>query len=195
MKFTTLGHASVWIESASGRSLLIDPYAPKGLGGRFDLPAIEVRADWVVCSHEHEDHCAIQGLPGDPERVESGEFGPFRVERFDVAHDEYDGARFGGRCDVLKVEVDGIVVVHLSDVGESPTALVDQLGDVDLLFVPVGGFFTIGALQALEWIRAVGAEHVIAIHAADTRIDLPLSSVGFYNRHRAKKIDRDLNSP
>ncbi len=66
---------------------------------------------------------------------------------------------------MLCIEVDGWRILHASDVGQAPTPqLMRRCGEVDVALVPVGGFFTIGAAQAREWSRRLGATWVIPTH-------------------------------
>jgi L-ascorbate metabolism protein UlaG (beta-lactamase superfamily) len=176
MKVRFLGHAAVLLTSHDGTSLLVDPYNPGGFGGKMGYGPIPYRADAVVCSHGHADHCATADLIGDPHLIEGDTgFGPFSVRRHSAYHDEYGGRRRGGTVDILAVEADDLTVVHLSDVGHSPTsALVDALRGPDLLFVPVGGFFTIGAAQAHEWTRRLAPSQVIPLHYKTERCGLRL---------------------
>ncbi|QDG53773.1 MBL fold metallo-hydrolase [Persicimonas caeni] len=176
MEARFLGHAAVLLTSQDGTALLVDPYNPGGFGQKMGYGPIPYRADAVVCSHEHLDHCGLSYLPNQPHHIEgNGEFGPFSVRRYRAFHDEYGGRRRGGAVDVLAIEADGMTLVHLSDVGHSPTdALVDALARPDVLFVPVGGFYTIGAAQAREWHRRLAPSVVIPLHYKTDRCGLPL---------------------
>lgn len=176
MEARFLGHAAVLLTSSDGTTLLIDPYNPGGFDGKMAYAPIAWRADAVVCSHAHLDHCGVSDLPNEPHPIEGdGDFGPFTVRRHRAFHDEYGGRRRGGAVDVLEIGVDGLTLVHLSDVGHSPTAaLTAALARPDVLFVPVGGFFTIGAAQAHEWYRRLAARVVIPLHYKTDRCGLSL---------------------
>ncbi|MBA2664039.1 MAG: MBL fold metallo-hydrolase [Bradymonadaceae bacterium] len=179
MQIGFLGHASLLLTAGDGTTLLLDPYNAGGFEGRLAYAPIPHRADFVVCSHSHVDHCAIDTLPSPrPQVIEQGVAGPFRVSRLPVAHDEYGGRRRGGSVDIVRIDVDGLVLVHLSDVGQSPeSAIIEALGLIDVLFVPVGGFFTIGAAQADEWSRRLQPAQIVPIHYASARCTLPIRPV------------------
>lgn len=161
-----LGHAAVVLTAASGARLLIDPYESGGFGGKMAYPPIEERVGAVVCTHAHADHAATHALSGAPvELLGDASWEGFEVTRHAVMHDEYEGRRRGGAVDMVCVEVDGWRVLHGSDVGESPRAgVIEAVGPVDVWLVPVGGFFTIGAAQAWEWSRRLGARWVVPVH-------------------------------
>lgn len=179
MQIRFFGHAAVLLRAADGTTLLVDPYEPGGFGGRMGYAPITVRADAVVASHQHRDHAAVASLPNRPVNLDAqgrrARFGPFHVSRHRADHDEYGGRRRGGQVDILQVQVDGLRVVHLSDVGHSPRpAQVRALRHPDVLLVPVGGFYTIGAAQAHEWARRLAPRWLIPIHFKTPRCQLAL---------------------
>jgi L-ascorbate metabolism protein UlaG (beta-lactamase superfamily) len=74
--------------------------------------------------------------------------------------------------DVLRVTdtATGEVVVHCGDLGERPVGkLLKWLVQVpiDVLIVPVGGYFTLGGDGALELARLLSPKAVIPCHAAE----------------------------
>lgn len=58
MKLTWCGHSCFLLESRGG-SAVFDPYAPGSVPGLV-LPTL--RADAVICSHEHADHFYPEGV-------------------------------------------------------------------------------------------------------------------------------------
>lgn len=199
MKIALLGHAAVLIESRAGRRLLIDPYESGGFDGKMAYAPITDRVDAVVCTHQHADHCAVHTLPGAPAHVEEGEVCGFRITRHRLWHDEWEGRRFGGEVSALRVEVAGEgVVVHLSDVGHSPGAReVEALRGADVLCVPVGGFFTIGAAQAWEWCQRLESRMIVPMHYKTGRCGLELEPLEVFlgwasGQKRIEALDRDV---
>lgn len=180
-----LGHACVLLR-AGGQSLLVDPYNPGGFGGRMGYRPVPYAADAVVCSHGHADHCAIDDLPNRPQVLEPpARFGPFAIDAVCAWHDEYEGRRRGGAVAILEIAVGGLRIVHLSDVGHSPTpGLVERLRAPDVLVVPVGGFYTIGAAQADEWCRRLGARLVVPVHYRTEACGLGIRGVEGFEAYR-----------
>lgn len=182
---TALGHAAFLITSAAGDRLLIDPHAPGCLGGAMTYPALPeaLAPGAVVCSHDHADHAALDAVPGAFALLDGAHttWRGFCIWRHAVAHDEADGRRRGGMVDMLEIEVDGWRLLHGADVGQSPTpariAALLARGDYHAALLPVGGFYTVGAAQAWEWWRRLGARHLIPAHHKTPWCHLPIRGV------------------
>ncbi len=148
------GHSCFLIETAEG-SLLLDPYAPGSIPG-LRLPELE--ADMVVCSHEHFDHNARGAVAcsGRPVR--------FALQQLDTWHDEQQGAKRGANK-VTILDAEGLRLVHLGDLGHrlSP-GQVSLLGAVDVLMLPVGGYYTIDAETAWAVAQDIQPRILIPMH-------------------------------
>ena len=167
MKLTWCGHSCFLLESRSG-SVVFDPYAPGSVPGLV-LPTL--RADAVICSHEHADHFY-------PEGVElSGRKPDFEIRQFDCWHDDARGAKRGKNMMTL-VETDGLRVLHMGDLGHmlSPEQLA-ALGRVDVLLIPVGGFYTIDAKGAKAIIEQARPKCVIPMHYKTAHCTYPIAGV------------------
>ena len=66
---------------------------------------------------------------------------------------------------IFKFEMDGIKLCFLGDLGhELDVELLSEIGDVDILWVPVGGSFTIDGATACSVISSLGPSVVIPMH-------------------------------
>ena len=135
MKIEYLGHSAFLLTAADGTRIVTDPYA--GVG----YPMPRVSADYAVCSHLHGDHANVRGVAGVKGVVtEAGEYtlGGFRVTGFPAWHDDVQGAKRGS-VTVFFYEADGARVCHMGDIGQEPTpALLEKIGQPDVLCIPVG---------------------------------------------------------
>ena len=79
-------------------------------------------------------------------------------------HDTQRG-QVRGKNTVYVMEIDGVSVCHLGDLGHVLTAAqVEELGDVDVLLLPVGGVTTINAPTAAEVVRVLEPKVVLPMH-------------------------------
>ena len=161
MKIEYFGHSCVRLTAADGTRILIDPF--DGIG----YPMPRVRADIVLCTHGHFDHHYTEGVEGAREVIEavgSYDRGGVHIEGIASCHDDRGGSKRGKN--VIFVVDDGQArVCHMGDIGELPRAdLLRAIGQVDLLFVPVGGTYTVDAEGALAYIDAARPRTAMAIH-------------------------------
>jgi L-ascorbate metabolism protein UlaG (beta-lactamase superfamily) len=168
VRIELLGHACLRIGLADGRVVVIDPYAPGGLGGRMRYAAVPTRADFALITHEHGDHTDTSWLLGDfAVRRDAFDEGPggVRVEVFHASHDEHQGRLRGGAVRMFAVVAGGVRLLHCGDLGERlEPARVAALGNVDVLVVPTGGYFTLGPEGATELVRRLAPRFVVPCH-------------------------------
>ena len=158
MRITWYGHSCFLVETAEG-SLVFDPYGPESIPG-LRLPPLT--ADLVICSHEHFDHNARDciKLSGDPVG--------FRLVQMDTWHDEAQGRKRGANT-ITVLEAEGLRLAHLGDLGHMLSrAQLEQLGTIDILMLPVGGFYTIGPETAWELAQAIRPKILIPMHYRGT---------------------------
>ncbi len=162
MKLEYFGHSCFRIVSKNGICLVTDPYTKVG----YELPD-GVSTDIITISHGHFDHNYAQGLRGARNVfINEGKyaFEDITIDGFVCNHDE-KGGTLRGKNVVFTIETDGIRVCHLGDLGEACTkAILDKIGKVDVLLIPVGGTYTIDAMQAKEYVEKIQPKIVIPMH-------------------------------
>jgi len=174
MKIHWNGHACFCIEASEGR-VLMDPYAEKV---PYDLRV--ARADVVTISHDHMDHNAVHRAEGTPSVIDgTGEFVIDGTPFLGIAsfHDDQGGAERGANR-IYAFTLEGIRLAHLGDLGAPlDEAQREALADVEVLFLPVGGHYTIDASQAAEIVRSLpGLRVVIPMHfKTDRTADWPIA--------------------
>lgn len=175
MLITYHGHSEFYLEGADGFCLLTDPY-----DGHVGYPMREYRCDAVTVSHGHGDHNYVQKALGAPAIIDSeGEWYPApekKITAIPSVHDDANGAKRGKNL-IMKIQMEGLTIVHLGDQGAPLTeSQLAALGKVDILMVPIGGFFTIDAKTAADTVRAVGPSVTIPMHyKTDRNADWPIS--------------------
>ena len=163
MLITYHGHSEFYVEGASGFTLLTDPY-----DDHVGYPMKSWPADAVTVTHGHGDHSFTAKALGSPALIDSeGTWQPapgVTVTAIPSVHDDAGGAKRGKNL-LMKIEMEGLTLVHLGDQGAPLTPeQITALGKVDILMVPVGGFFTIDAKAACDLVRAVRPRIVIPMH-------------------------------
>ena len=98
--------------------------------------------------------------------------GPGEYEIKDIAiqgipsfHDENQGKE-RGRNTIYMIEAEGMRLCHLGDIGQAELTAeqVSQIGSTDILFVPVGGVYTIAAKGASKIVNQIEPRIVIPMH-------------------------------
>lgn len=162
MDITYLGHSSFKLRGKQA-SIVTDPF-----GSMVGLPFPKhTTADIVTISHDHEDHNAPGAVEGNPFVVAGP--GEYEIKGVGIVgvgvfHDDSSGAK-RGKNTIYRIELDGISIVHLGDLGhELTSAQVDNLDGVDILLVPVGGVYTIDAAMAAKVVGEIEPAMVIPMH-------------------------------
>jgi L-ascorbate metabolism protein UlaG (beta-lactamase superfamily) len=177
MKVKWLGHASFLITSKGGTKIITDPYA---VGGGIDYSPIRETADVVLVSHDHGDHNNVSAVQGKPEVVrDSGKKAAKGIQFKGIAtsHDASQGTQRGSNT-VFCFTIDDLKVCHLGDLGHvlSP-GQVAEIGAVDILFVPVGGFFTVDATLASKVCDQLKPRVTIPMHFKTPKCAYPIAGV------------------
>ena len=195
MIVTWLGHSCFLLEGKDGISLLLDPFHEDEVG--YSLPS--VRADIVLISHDHLDHNNALAAGRDAKAIS----GPGRhnclgmdILGIESYHDAERG-RLRGSSTIFCFLLDGIRVCHLGDLGHalSPDQL-KAIGAVDLLFIPVGGRYTIDAPGANEVMRQLNPAVAVPMHYQTHALSFDLDPVddflkGKGEAQRLKKLVLD----
>lgn len=162
MDITYLGHASFRIKTKTA-VVVTDPFDPKMVGLKFS----GIEADIVTTSHDHRDHGAVELVSG-AKKVVSGpgeyEISGVSIIGYPSFHDSKEGAE-RGKNTIYVYEADGLRLAHLGDLGHMLSEeMVSEIGDIDVLMIPVGGEFTIGSKAAAEVVGKIEPYFVIPMH-------------------------------
>jgi L-ascorbate metabolism protein UlaG (beta-lactamase superfamily) len=173
MRIRWFGQSAFLLDGST--RVFIDPFAMDASalaarGMRFDYPAIrDVEADVLLVTHEHGDHNAVEAVGGSPELVRStaGTLDTRLGELVAVAseHDDAAGTRRGPNS-IFVFTLDGLRVAHMGDFGQPALRPEQQaaIGEVDVLFLPVGDGPTIGGQRAADVVRALRPRLVVPMH-------------------------------
>lgn len=162
MKLRWHGHDC--FEITDGITIVTDPHDGKAIGIRPP----QVRADLVLVSHDHFDHNCVRIVKGANTEVvtTSGKTHRMGVEIVGIPsfHDDEGGAKRGQNI-IFKFAHNGITFCHLGDLGHVlDDDAVGRVGNVDILFLPVGGVFTIDADKAWEVLDRLRPRIAVPMH-------------------------------
>lgn len=162
MQLKYLGHSSFLIKTKDAK-VVTDPFDPKAVGMKFP----KQEADVVTFSHQHPDHNYGSGVSSEALVIdwpgESDKLG-VRITGYPTFHDNDKGAQRGENI-IFKIEAEEISILHCGDLGHTLTdELVDEIGDVDILLIPVGGHYTIDVADAVKVIHKIEPSIVIPMH-------------------------------
>jgi len=121
-------------------------------------------------------------VPGQPRVIDcAGEYTlapDVKVTAIRAWHDDREGA-LRGETLLFLLEAEELRVAHLGDLGHVPTAeQVAQLAPVDVLMVPVGGFYTIDAQAAKATAELLQTRVILPMHyRTSANADWPIASV------------------
>lgn len=163
MDIVWYGQACFKVKGKSA-TLIIDPFDPDHLG--LKLPR-DMEADIALKTHDHFDHNNLSAVTGDPiQIVGPGEYDIKGVAITGVStpHDKEGGAQ-RGKNTVYHINIDGVNIVHLGDIGDTLTQeQIEEIGSCDILMVPVGSVYTIDAKDASEIVSQLEPRIILPMH-------------------------------
>ncbi|MCX6730779.1 MAG: MBL fold metallo-hydrolase, partial [Candidatus Roizmanbacteria bacterium] len=143
MEIKYLAHSSFLIKTKDAK-VVMDPFDPKFVGLKFS----KQEADVVTISHAHKDHSYTELIEGTPLILTwPGQFEKkgVRIWGYSSFHDKVEGKERGENV-MYKFESEGVSILHCGDLGAVPSDVqIDEIGDVDILLVPVGGKYALTA--------------------------------------------------
>jgi L-ascorbate metabolism protein UlaG (beta-lactamase superfamily) len=187
MEIIWLGHSCFLIKGKE-KTIITDPCHPD-LGYRIDEP----EADIVTVSHSHRGHSYVEGVDNEPRQIRSAgeyEIGGTFITGVASFHDDKKG-EIRGKNTIYVIEMDGITLCHLGDLGHHlDSRLIEEIGDIGILFLPVGEVSTIPIDTATEIIRQLEPSIVIPMHYKTEALSGDLSPVSkFLDTMRIKDLE------
>ena len=172
MTISWFGQSCFRIEAKEG-SILTDPFS-KDIG----LKPPKIKDDLVLVSHNHYDHNNVEDAPAETFIIKN----PGEYEKNGIAvlginsyHDKSEGKERGSNT-IYVIKAEDMTVCHLGDLGQEKLdeKQVEEIGDVDILMIPVGGSYTINYKEALEVISQIEPKIVIPMHykVKDLNVDI-----------------------
>ncbi|MEW6070297.1 MAG: MBL fold metallo-hydrolase [Candidatus Thermoplasmatota archaeon] len=187
MRIRWYGHAC--FEISNELTIITDPHDGKSIG--IKPPA--VKGDIVLVSHDHYDHNCIRVVKGDKLEIvkEAGikKIKNITINGIKTYHDEVEGAKRGANL-IFAFTLHDISFCHLGDLGHVLNEEhVNALGAIDIIFIPVGGTFTITGKEAWEVIKMLKPRVIIPMHYKIAGLSLPIVTLDDF----LGKCSKDIN--
>jgi len=157
-------HGHACFEVRDNITIVTDPHDGKSLG----IKPPTVKGDLILVSHDHFDHNSVRTVKGQNSQVVDKP-GKRVIQDMDLEgimafHDEVEGAKRGEDI-IFKFKVGDMELVHLGDLGHIPEGeTLEKLKGADIMFIPVGGVFTIDDHKAHDLIQLVRPKIAIPMH-------------------------------
>ena len=179
MKIKWYGHSAFKINTSKGTRIIIDPYESRSFGGALSYDKIEDEADIVMTSHDHADHNYIKSIKGKYKHISKAgdyEIQSVKIKAIPTFHDNSAGKERGHNL-IVAIVADGLSLVHTGDIGHAlDSDLLKKIGKVDILLLPVGGFFTIDAVQAAKLMNTLQPSITIPMHYKTDKTSYPIAT-------------------
>ncbi len=192
MRITWLGHSCFLLEDSKGRKLLTDPFDTT-LGYEVYKDSVDV----VTISHKHFDHNYSSKLKGNYKIIDK--VGMFYVCDIPIKgipsyHDKDKGAKRGDNI-IFTFKIDGYALCHLGDLGHTlSNDDMEVIGNVDILFIPVGGNYTLSGKEASEVTEKINPKIVIPMHYKTPQVSFPLEGVETFLMYMKNASKTDSNT-
>jgi len=119
-----------------------------------------------------------------------------QIEGVTVFHDESHGMKRGKNI-IYKFTLDEINFCHLGDLGHDlEEETLNKIGQVDILFIPVGGTFTIDAEKACKIINKIKPKIAIPMHYKIGGLSIPIAGIDqFLDKNKGKilKVGNEID--
>lgn len=190
IKITWLGHSSFLMEDSEGIKVLTDPF-----DNTVGYPVYRENCDVVTISHYHFDHDYTKEIKGKYELIDKT--GHYNINGIDITgmpsyHDKVKGAKRGENI-IYIFKIDDYRICHLGDLGYVLNEdEIRRVGNVDVLFVPVGGNFTIDGKEAANVTKLLKPHIVIPMHYMTPQLKLELDGAETFIKYM--KNSEKINS-
>lgn len=159
MEIKWISHSCFLIKNSIGKKILIDPIQIYPHIQKYDL-----RPDIITFSHTHNNEFINKFIIDDYKVINSAtEFknNYFNIKGFMTYKDNFNGYKRGENI-IYLFEIDNYRLCHLGSLGHLlDTKLINELINIDFLFIPIGGNFVLDGYSASTIINYLNPKYII----------------------------------
>jgi len=189
-------HGHACFEVTNDLTLVTDPHDGKSIG----ISEPSVKGDIILVSHDHYDHNSVKSVEKDGSKVvldgRKRNILNVEIKGVDSFHDECSGKKRGNNI-IYKFKIDDISFCHLGDLGHDlDDKSVEEIGYVDILFIPIGGTFTIDADGAWGIIKKIKPKIIVPMHYKIGGLSLPITGIDPFlekNKHKVLRVGNEID--
>lgn len=175
MEICWLGHSCFLLKDSYNTTILTDPFDPL-----IGYSPYKGKADIVTISHRHYDHCCTKFLKGSPKIIKTPDLtnlNNISIKGLPSYHDNFKGLKRGDNL-IFVFKIDNYSLCHLGDLGHSlDNKILDAIGNIDVLFIPVGGNFTIDGETAADLSKKISPKIIIPMHYKTQQVNIALDGI------------------
>lgn len=172
MQIIWYGHSCFLIKTSIGRRILINPF-DNSIGYDNNFP----KCDFVITSTSHFDSSYLNHPNMNAQIInKSGIFdiSYFKIEGIDAFHDKCNGLKRGPNI-IYIFRNNNYSLCHLGNLGHIPSpSTLEKLKNIDIMFIPIGGHFTLNGFEAAKLCKIVCPKYIIPMQYKTTKTSLYL---------------------
>lgn len=177
-------------------TLVTDPHDGKSIG----IHAPNVTGDIVLVSHDHYDHNSVKSVEKEGAKIitdtRKRNIANVEIKGIESFHDECRGEKRGNNI-IYKFTIEDITFCHMGDLGHDlDEETVKKIGEVDILFIPIGGTFTLDAKEAWKIIKKVKPKIAVPMHYKIGGLSLPITGIEPFleeNNYEILKVGNEID--
>jgi L-ascorbate metabolism protein UlaG (beta-lactamase superfamily) len=196
MQIIWYGNSCFLIKTSSGKRILLDPFEID-INSNTSFP----KCDLITFSHTYFNRSYINKNNTDTKIINTEGYFDMnfvKIYGLNTYHDKLFGLKRGENI-IFILKVENYTFCHLGGLGHIPDDnILDKLQGIDVLFVPIGGKFTLDGYEASKLCELILPKYIIPMQYKTLNSSIPLDDLEkfiFYNKyiHKFNSLSLDSN--
>lgn len=174
MQIIWFGNSCFLLKTSTGKRILMDPFY-NTIENEIDFPESNV----ITVSHSYFDKSSLNQLNNTTKVIDTPDFFDLtyaKIQGIYSYQDNLNGLKRGKNI-IYLVYADDLCICHLGNLGCNLNAeIINKLSNIDILFIPIGGHFTLYGIQAAKLCNLLCPKLVIPMHYKNSENNLILNT-------------------